>query len=173
MMIQILPRNRLLSNIFGKLLYLFGPDRYRARAHLSRSPIYIFSVYNDCNFTKTGPNFLSFWWFQNLAVHTNTYMLDDQPFLIDFTMQSHDHNWSLSLIIRRSTAFPDHVSGLEGKWRKLHGKYRVPLTAKERGSLPLQLTSGLGPVSQNRFFNDKWQKSVTNLLITNQKQVFQ
>ena len=26
-------------------------------------------------FTKTGPNFLSFLWFQNLAVHTNTYML--------------------------------------------------------------------------------------------------
>ena len=31
------------------------------------------SVYNACYFTKTGPNFLSFWWLQNLTVHTNTY----------------------------------------------------------------------------------------------------
>ena len=36
-------------------------------------------------FTKTWPNFLSFWWFQNLAIHTNSYMLDNQPFLVDFT----------------------------------------------------------------------------------------
>ena len=33
-----------------------------------------------CNFTKTWPHFLSFWWFQNLAIHTSSYMLDDQPF---------------------------------------------------------------------------------------------
>ena len=42
-MIQILPRNRLLIDIFGKKIYLFGPDRYNASvAHVSRSPIYIF-----------------------------------------------------------------------------------------------------------------------------------
>ena len=81
MIIQILPRNRLLIDIFD---------------HIHRS------VYSACNFTKTGPNFLSFWWFQNLAVHTNTYMLDDQPFLIDSTlflskMQSHDQNSTSSL----------------------------------------------------------------------------
>ena len=35
------------------------------------------SVYSACYFTKTGLNLLSFWWFQNLAVHTNTYMLVD------------------------------------------------------------------------------------------------
>ena len=61
------------------------------------------SVYSACNFTKTGPNFLSFWWFQNVAVHINTYMLDDQPFLIDsttFLSQCNlmTHNWSLSLL---------------------------------------------------------------------------
>ena len=38
-----------------------------------------------CNITKTWPNFLSFWWFQNLAIHTNSYMLDDQPFLVGST----------------------------------------------------------------------------------------
>ena len=38
-----------------------------------------------CNFTKTWPNFLSFWWFQNLAIHTHSYMLDDQPFLVGST----------------------------------------------------------------------------------------
>ena len=38
-MIQILMGNRLLIDIFGKLVYLFGPDRYNARV---RSPIYIF-----------------------------------------------------------------------------------------------------------------------------------
>ena len=44
-------------------------------------------VYSACYFTKTGPNFLSFWWLQNLALHTNTYMfmLDDQPVLIAST----------------------------------------------------------------------------------------
>ena len=44
------------------------------------------SVYSACKFTKTGPNFSSFWWFQNLAGYTNTYMLEDQPFLIDSAM---------------------------------------------------------------------------------------
>ena len=52
-MIQILPRNRLLIDIFGKLLYLSGLDRYRV------VPLHI-SVYSACNFTKTGPNCLSF-----------------------------------------------------------------------------------------------------------------
>ena len=33
-------------------------------------------------FTKTRSNLLWFWWLQNLAVHTNTYMLHDQLFLI-------------------------------------------------------------------------------------------
>ena len=43
MMIQIVPGNRLLIDIFDKLLYLFGPDRYRAPVmHVSRSPVYIF-----------------------------------------------------------------------------------------------------------------------------------
>ena len=35
-----------------------------------------------CYFTKTRSNLLWFWWLQNLAVHTNTYMLHDQLFLI-------------------------------------------------------------------------------------------
>ena len=43
------------------------------------------SVYSVCNFTKTWPNFLSFWWFQNLKIHTNSYTLDDQPFLVGST----------------------------------------------------------------------------------------
>ena len=56
-----------------------------------------------CNFTKTWPNFLSFWWFQNLAIHTNSYMLDDQPFLVGSTpflsqCKSHDQNSTSSLI---------------------------------------------------------------------------
>ena len=64
----------------------------------ARSHIHL-SVYSACNFTKTGPNFLSFWWFQNLAVHTNTRWstFSDRFHNVSFTMQSHDHNWSLSL----------------------------------------------------------------------------
>ena len=60
--IQILPGNCLLIDIFGKILYLFGPDRYRACVvHLPRSPMCtVYAVYSACNFTKTGPNFLSF-----------------------------------------------------------------------------------------------------------------
>ena len=57
------------------------------------------SVYSACNFTKT--NFLSFWWFQNLAVHTNTDMLStfsDRFHNVSLTMQSHDQNWSIPLI---------------------------------------------------------------------------
>ena len=39
---------------------------------------------------------------QNLAVHTNTYMLDEATFSdrfhnVSFTMQSHDQNWSIPL----------------------------------------------------------------------------
>ena len=49
------------------------------------STIYIFMCTVLVTLIKTGSNFLSFWWIQNLAVHTNTYMLDDQPFLIDST----------------------------------------------------------------------------------------
>ena len=56
------------------------------------------SVYK-CTVLVTLP---SFWWLQNLAVHTNTYMLHDQLFRIDstpflYTMQSHDQNSTLSL----------------------------------------------------------------------------
>ena len=58
----------LLIDIFGPLLYL--------SVDVSRSPIYIFLCTVLVRFTKTGPNFLSFWWFQNLAVHTNTYILE-------------------------------------------------------------------------------------------------
>ena len=103
MIIQILPRNRLLIDIFGKLLYLFGPDRYNARV---RSPIYIhISVYSACNFTKTGPTFLSFWWFQNLACSTHQYLyarwstFSDRFHIVSFTMQPHVHNWSPSLTL--------------------------------------------------------------------------
>ena len=35
---------------------------------------------SDCYFTKTLPNLWWFWWLQNLALHTITYMLYDQLF---------------------------------------------------------------------------------------------
>ena len=43
---------------------------------------YIAFYVSVCYFTKTRSNLLWFWWLQNLAVHTNTYMLHDQLFLI-------------------------------------------------------------------------------------------
>ena len=43
---------------------------------------YIAFYVSVCYFTKTRSNLLWFWWLQNLAVHTNTYMLYDQLFLI-------------------------------------------------------------------------------------------
>ena len=43
---------------------------------------YIAFYVSVCYFTKTLSNLLWFWWLQNLAVHTNTYMLHDQLFLI-------------------------------------------------------------------------------------------
>ena len=43
-----------------------------------------------CYFTKTRSNLLWFWWLQNLAVHTNTYMLHDQLFLILSTPFCHN-----------------------------------------------------------------------------------
>ena len=43
---------------------------------------YIAFYVSVCYFTKTRSNLLWFWWLQNVAVHTNTYMLHDQLFLI-------------------------------------------------------------------------------------------
>ena len=61
-----------------------GTDFY---ATCSCSPIYIFLCTVLVTLPRLGQISLSFWWFQNLAAstHTNTYMLDDQPFLIDST----------------------------------------------------------------------------------------
>ena len=81
-MIQIFPGNRLLIDIFGKILYL--------------------SVYSACNFTKTRPNLLSSWWFQNLhGTHQYLYArwstFSDHLHSVSFTVQSHDQNWSIPL----------------------------------------------------------------------------
>ena len=43
---------------------------------------YIAFYVSVCYFTKTRSNLLWFWWLQNLAVHTNTYTLHDELFLI-------------------------------------------------------------------------------------------
>ena len=43
---------------------------------------YIAFYVSVCYFTKTRSNLLWFWLLHNLAVHTNTYMLHDQLFLI-------------------------------------------------------------------------------------------
>ena len=61
------------------------------------------SVYSVCNFTKTGPTFLIILMIsESCSIHTNTYMVNDQPFFgrfhnVSFTMQSHDQNSTLSL----------------------------------------------------------------------------
>ena len=68
MMITNLPGHRLLIDIFDKLVYLFDCERYRV------VPIYIFL----CIVLVTLRRMM-------IGVHTNTYMLDDQPFLIDST----------------------------------------------------------------------------------------
>ena len=56
-------------------------SRYYPRHHVC-CPIYSFLCTVLVYFTKTRSNLLWFWWLQNLAVHTNTYMLHDQLFLI-------------------------------------------------------------------------------------------
>ena len=102
-MIQIQPRNRLLIDIFGKLLYLFGPDRYGARvAHVSRSAIYI----SLCTVLVTLPRLgqISYHFYDSRTLQYTPILICQMInlFQIDFTtflaMQSHDHNWSLSLI---------------------------------------------------------------------------
>ena len=55
-------------------------SKYDMYHHILMPHVHL-SVYSACNLyqdSATVPNFISFWWFQNLAVHTNTYMLHDQ-----------------------------------------------------------------------------------------------
>ena len=82
-MIKMLTGNRLLIDIFGKLVYLLPVERYKCtcRARVC-SRIYIFL----CTVILTYEDLAKFLIILMIPEPCSTSMLDDQPFLIDFTM---------------------------------------------------------------------------------------
>ena len=121
-MIQILPRNRLLIDIFGKILYIFGSDRYRARvAHMSRGPIYICLCTVLVTLPRLGqisegilmiPEPCST--HQYLYARWSTF--SDWFHNVSFTMQPHDQNWSLSLTVSNASSFRNlHHNRADGR----------------------------------------------------------
>ena len=100
MMIQILPENRLLIDIFGKLLYLSGLDRYR-------SPIYIFLCTVIVTLPRQGQ--ISYHFDDSRTLQYTSWSIliwyswstfSDWFHTVSFTLQSHDQNWSIPLMGR-------------------------------------------------------------------------
>ena len=80
--------NDMCQTILEENVYWLSNEHRKTRNQGSTNPDtmrvvpYIAFCVCACYFTKTRSNLLWFWWLQNLAVHTNTYMLHDQLFLI-------------------------------------------------------------------------------------------
>ena len=93
------------------------------------SPIYIFLCTVLVTLRRLGHISYHFDDSRTLQYNTNTYMLDDQPFLIDSTTflsqcKSHDHNWSLPLTLVKFNLAPETVKIIFGII-SFHDKYNV------------------------------------------------
>ena len=128
MMIKMLTGNHLLIDIFGKLVYLLHVERYKCtcRARVC-SPIYIFLWTVILTLWRLGQ--ISYHYDDSRTlqyIYARWSTFSDRFHNFSFTMQSHDHNWSLALrALNQKVISPNHEMWNDLSWHKTEEQYHT------------------------------------------------